>query len=367
VRKFLTKGIDLAAAMAAAQDRPAQSLTLAELVRAHALVVLDGSDTRLRKWTEAFGATSAWDITPEQLETAAAAMVEHGYKPSAVNRDLSAMGSAYRWAKAKRLCPKGFRSPTLGVTRFEEAIRRVEVAAPQIEALRTRAMSFHDRRFGVFVALLIDTGARKSEILERRWRDFDLEKGEIVCEMTKTGVPRVLHFRDETAALIKRVFARRSSAGRSGASVPAAAPADRHSARNSALDRHHPPAKYHMPGKPRMPDHRPAQAHVNEWLLAALASGPNSASALRETAEAAGYSWRSLQRAAERLQVERTKIGMTDGWMWTLPVPAAEDAISNGIFGARPAFPVVETVTCLAAYGYEVPDDGLMHGVPTRD
>jgi hypothetical protein len=34
-------------------------------------------------------------------------MVEHGYKPSAVNRDLSAMGSAYRWAKAKRLCPKG--------------------------------------------------------------------------------------------------------------------------------------------------------------------------------------------------------------------------------------------------------------------
>jgi integrase len=120
------------------------------------------------------------------------------------------MGSAYRWAKAKRLCPKGFRSPTLGVTRFEEAIRRVEVTAAQIEALRTRAMSFHDRRFGVFVALLIDTGARKSEILERRWRDFDLEKGEIVCEMTKTGVPRVLHFRDETAVLIKRVFARRS-------------------------------------------------------------------------------------------------------------------------------------------------------------
>jgi hypothetical protein len=24
-------------------------------------------------------------------------------------------------------------------------------------------------------------------------------------------------------------------------------------------------------------------------------------------------------------------------------------------------------VTCLAAYGYEVPDDGMMHGVPTRD
>jgi hypothetical protein len=29
-------------------------------------------------------------------------MLEHGYKLAAVNRDLSALGSAYRWAKAKR-------------------------------------------------------------------------------------------------------------------------------------------------------------------------------------------------------------------------------------------------------------------------
>jgi integrase len=180
------------------------------LVRAYALSSLDDADTRLRKWMGAFGATSAWEITSEQLETAAAALVEHGYKPSAVNRDLSALGSAYRWAKAKRLSPKGFLSPTLGVTRFEEAIRRVEVSAAQIETLRTRSLAFRDRRFGVFVALLIDTGARKSELLERRWSDFDLDKGEIVCEMTKTGVPRVLHFRDETAALIRRVFAKRA-------------------------------------------------------------------------------------------------------------------------------------------------------------
>jgi integrase len=92
------------------------------------------------------------------------------------------------------------------VARFEEAIRRVEITVAQIEALRDRAAAFQDSRFGVFVALLIDTGARKSEILERRWQDSDLDKGEIVCETTKTGVPRVLHLRDQTAALIRRVF-----------------------------------------------------------------------------------------------------------------------------------------------------------------
>jgi hypothetical protein len=116
-----------------------------------------------------------------------------------------------------------------------------------------------------------------------------------------------------------------------------------------------------------MTDHRPAQDHITDWLLAALASSPQSAAKLRETAEAAGHSWRSLQRAAERLQLTRTKIGKADGWLWSLPAPATEDAISNGIFGGSPAVPVVETVSCLAAYGYEVPDDGLMHGVPTRD
>jgi hypothetical protein len=122
-----------------------------------------------------------------------------------------------------------------------------------------------------------------------------------------------------------------------------------------------------MTGKQRMPDHRPGQAQITDWLLEALASGPKSASALRETADAADHSGRGLQPAAEHMQLTRSKIGMADGWLWSLPVPAAEGAISNGIFGARPAAPVVEAVTCLAAYGYEVPDDGLMHGVPTRD
>ena len=210
MRRSACTPVNLAAAMAAIEEPVARSLNLSELVQAHALVTLDGSDTRLRKWVAAFGATSAWDISAEQLEAAAQALLKHGYKPSAVNRDLSALGSAYRWAKAKRLSPRGFRSPTLGVARFEEAIRRVEVSPAQIEALRVRSLAFQDRRFGVFVALLIDTGARKSEILDRRWKDFDVDRGEITCETTKTGVPRVLHFRDGTAALLRRVFPKRA-------------------------------------------------------------------------------------------------------------------------------------------------------------
>jgi integrase len=203
------KIIDLAAAVAAASEQPPQALTLEELVRAWARTTLDGSDTRLRKWLLAYGKLSAWEIRADQLEAAAQAMLAHGYKPAAINRDLSALGSAYRWAKDRRQSPRGFRSPTLDVARLPEPVRRVEITAEQITALRERARGFKDRRFAVFVELLIDTGARKSELLERRWSDVDLVRCEIICEHTKTGVPRVLHFRPETAALMLRVYPKR--------------------------------------------------------------------------------------------------------------------------------------------------------------
>jgi hypothetical protein len=117
-----------------------------------------------------------------------------------------------------------------------------------------------------------------------------------------------------------------------------------------------------------MPDRRPAQDHhLADRLLAALASGPKLAADLRCKAEAAGHSWRGTQRAAERLNVDRPKVGMSDGCVAESPTPAAEDDSLNGTFGGRPTMPVVQAVKCLAAYGYEVPDDGLMHGVPARE
>jgi integrase len=202
--------VDLAAAVAAAAEQPVTPLTLAELVRGFAVTSSNDYDLRLRKWLDAFGSMSAWDVTPEQLDAAAQALLAAGYKPSTVNRDLSSLGSAYRWAKAKRLGPRGFQSPTLSVRRYDEGIRRVEVSARELAGLRARSLLSRDRRFGVFVHLLIDTGARKSELLQRRWAEIDLVQGQILCPTTKTGVPRVLHFRPETARLIERICKNRN-------------------------------------------------------------------------------------------------------------------------------------------------------------
>lgn len=110
--------IDLAAAVAACEQPHAAVLTLRELVRAFNTRNLGDDDWRLRKWLDAFGHYSAWDITSELLENAAEAMLKAGYKPSTVNRDLSTLGTCYKWARRQRLTPRGFRSPTLGVRRY---------------------------------------------------------------------------------------------------------------------------------------------------------------------------------------------------------------------------------------------------------
>jgi integrase len=139
-------------------------------------------------------------------------MREHGYAGATANRDLPTLGSMYRWAKKRRLSPRGFRSPTLGVQRFEESIRRVHIEAADLEGLRVGALAFADRRFGAFVSLLIDTGARKSELLERRWGEVDLETRQILAPVTKNGTPWVLFFTQRTALLMRRVYRKTNAA-----------------------------------------------------------------------------------------------------------------------------------------------------------
>jgi len=202
----MTQKVDLKAAVAALADYQATEMTVAELVDAYTAANPDGTAARLRKWQDAFAAMSAWELPTEAITACASALVNGGYAPASVNRDVSALGSAYRWAQRLRLTPRGFRSPTLGVERYAEPIRRVELKPEEIQRLLSRSIAFRDRRFGAFVHLLVDTGARKSEILDRTWDQVDLDAGTILCPTTKTDKPRVLHFQQDTANLMRRCW-----------------------------------------------------------------------------------------------------------------------------------------------------------------
>ncbi len=202
----MLKSFDMSAEIAKIASREVKELTFTELVRAYSAQAQDETDLRVRKWLPAFGHLSAWSITADQMAAGHQAMINSGYSVASANRDLSAIGTIYRWAINGAKCsPAGFASPTVGVRRARESERIVEVDDEVIDQLRARSLAFKDRRFGLFVALLCDTGARKSEILERRWSDFLLDQRQIVVQLTKNGKPKILYFSEETLSLLKRV------------------------------------------------------------------------------------------------------------------------------------------------------------------
>lgn len=199
--------INLRAAMALVKDAHSADMTFSELCDAYCAVHFDSSDLRLKKWVEAFGAFPAWELTTRDFSLAAEALLQSGhYKPSSVNRDLSTAGSVFKWAIRRHLAPLGFISPTVGVQRYDEAIRRVELTDKEVERLVKGALGHPDRRFAVYIRLMIETGARRGEVRERRWKDFDLKARTITVMQTKTDKPRVLFFSEDTAVLIKRVW-----------------------------------------------------------------------------------------------------------------------------------------------------------------
>lgn len=181
-------------------------MTFKELVDAYSARVFDGADLRMKKWVEAFGDDDAWSITTEDLRPC----VEHmqgTYKPSSINRDVSQIGTIYRWGK--KFAPKSFVSPTIGLEKLPEQPRVVELSQGELKRLLDGARAFRDQRFGVYVRLLAETGCRKGELLSSKWKHVDLENGRIVVLETKTDRPRTLFFSPETAALMRRIWPKR--------------------------------------------------------------------------------------------------------------------------------------------------------------
>jgi hypothetical protein len=67
------------------------------------------------------------------------------------------------------------------------------------------------------------------------------------------------------------------------------------------------------------PEERSAMDDARQFLLDLLADGPVRAGTIKADANGAGFNWRTIQRAADRLNIERHKDGMRGGWTWKLP------------------------------------------------
>jgi hypothetical protein len=61
-----------------------------------------------------------------------------------------------------------------------------------------------------------------------------------------------------------------------------------------------------------------------DWLSDLLANGEVDAARVKAEATAAGLAWRTVQRAADELDVIREKNSYTGGWQWRFPKPGNE-------------------------------------------
>jgi hypothetical protein len=68
-------------------------------------------------------------------------------------------------------------------------------------------------------------------------------------------------------------------------------------------------------------DEQSAMGRAVALLIGLLKDGPKDAAVILANAESANISERTLQRAAERLGVTKTKADFSGGWIWMIPLP----------------------------------------------
>lgn len=170
--------------------------------------------TRLAFWTERFGDKLLAELSPDAVD---AALAELETTPNSkglmrsgptVNRYRMAMQSAIRFARQKRLLPRGWTSPFKDIPQHKENPGKVRFLSPEEEQ---RLMDAARLQGWVLLPLLIRlaivTGLRRGALLALRWRDLILDETEprIIIDRTKNGDAHVSPITPDLVVEFKRM------------------------------------------------------------------------------------------------------------------------------------------------------------------
>lgn len=151
---------------------------------------------RLSFWTERFGTKPLADLTPEDIDAALAELEtapgKYGKIKSGptVNRYRMALQSAIRFAKHKRLLPRGWVSPLQDIPQHKENPGKIRFLTPEEEQRLMDAARLQSWvLLPLLVRLAIVTGLRRGALLALRWRDvvLDNESPHVAVQRTKNG------------------------------------------------------------------------------------------------------------------------------------------------------------------------------------
>ena len=137
----------------------------------------------------AFGSYRLAEIEGERIQAWLTRKQQAGLSPAYCNAMAGVLRRIYNLAKRWNI-PGADRNPTANVTLFEvHNIKEVYLTPEQTERLIAAVKANRNTQLRYIVPLLLLTGARKRELLDSRWQDFDLDRREWRIPMTKSASP----------------------------------------------------------------------------------------------------------------------------------------------------------------------------------
>jgi integrase len=126
-----------------------------------------------------------------------------------LNRYRQGLASVIRYARRKRLIPRGWTSPLAGLEREPESSGRLRYLSKE-EYARLLAVARASRwpKLWVLIRLAVESGVRRGGLTALRWGDVDLEAGRAIVERSKNGSPHVIVLLPETVTELKRFAGR---------------------------------------------------------------------------------------------------------------------------------------------------------------
>lgn len=140
-------------------------------------------------------------ITRREIELAMATVAERGN--ASANRWLGSLRACLAAAMRSGLIPS---NPAMGIEQFREAPPRARVLNDdEFKRVVATFDAIVDPHVRAAFVLLMDTGARKSEVLRARWDDIDLERGLWRIPSPKSDRPQTVPLGEGTVAFLREV------------------------------------------------------------------------------------------------------------------------------------------------------------------
>ena len=133
------------------------------------------------------------------------------YKPGSINRVIILLRYMFNLA-IKWEIEGVFRNPTAGIPLLKEN-NQVErfLSAEEAKALLIAIKASKNPMLQHIVSMLILTGARKREVLDAKWEDFDMERTSWRIPNTKAGKARIVPLSDTATALLTKLRKKKRS------------------------------------------------------------------------------------------------------------------------------------------------------------